>query len=205
MVLTPDATQGSPLKRYDAATGRSQVLSPEDAVHELNRRFQSRDDRYFTIIYGVFNIRSSTLRFAQAGHPSPILVRSEQEPAILGNGGMPIGLWPEIEFDCFDISVSPGDRILLYSDGVTECVNGHGEAFGEGRLLAYLREQQSRPLEELLTCLLAEITLWHGNSEFSDDVSLLAIEITGEGILYRSSESNPATQQPYNRRRSDAI
>jgi phosphoserine phosphatase RsbU/P len=205
MVLTPDATQGSPLKRYDAATGRSQVLSPEDAVRELNRRFQSRDDRYFTIIYGVFNIRSSTLRFAQAGHPSPILVRGGTEPVILGNGGMPIGLWPEIEFDCFDISVTPGDRILLYSDGVTECVNGHGEAFGERRLLAYLREQQSLPLEELLTCLLAEITTWHGNSEFNDDVSLLAMEITAEGILYRSSESTSVTQQPYNRRRSDAI
>lgn len=205
MVLTPDATQGSPLKRYDAVAGNSQILSPEDAVRELNRRFQSRDDRYFTIIYGVFNVRSSTLSLAQAGHPSPVLLRSEEEPVILGNGGMPIGLWPEIEFDCFDISVSPGDRILLYSDGVTECIGAHGEAFGEERLLICLREQQSLPLEELLTRLLAEITAWHGNSEFTDDVSLLAIEITNEGIQYRDSETNPETQQTYKRRKSDAV
>jgi sigma-B regulation protein RsbU (phosphoserine phosphatase) len=205
MVLTPDATHGSPLKRYDAATGRFQILSPEDAVRELNRRFQSRDDRYFTMIYGVFDIRSSTLRFAQAGHPSPILVRAGKESVVLGNGGMPIGLWPEIEFDSFDVSVSPGDRIFLYSDGVTECINGHGEAFGEERLLTYLREQQSLPLEELLTHLLTEITIWHGNSEFTDDVSLLAIEITEEGVQFRGNESNSAIQQPYNRRISDAI
>jgi sigma-B regulation protein RsbU (phosphoserine phosphatase) len=205
MVLTPDAAHGSPLKRYDAATGLSQVLSPEEAVHELNQRFQSRDDRYFTIIYGIFDARSSVLRFAQAGHPSPILVRSGEEPVILGRGGMPIGLWPEIEFDCFDISVAPSDRILLYSDGVTECVSPHGQAFGEEKLLTYLREQQSLPLEEMVTQLLTEITIWHGNSEFEDDISLLAIEITEESIAYLSSKSNTVTQQPYKRRRIDAI
>jgi sigma-B regulation protein RsbU (phosphoserine phosphatase) len=132
-------------------------------------------------------------------------MRSGEESVILGNGGMPVGLWPEIEFDCFDISVSPGDRILLYSDGVTECVSVCGQAFGEERLLTYLREEQSSSLDELLTRLLTEITAWRGNSEFTDDVSLLAIEITEDGILYRDEESIPETQSPYTRRRSDAI
>ena len=178
MVLTPDATQGSPLRRYDSVSGRSQTLSPEEAIRELNRRFQSKDDRFFTIIYGVFDAASSTLRFAQAGHPSPILIRRGKESTVLGTGGMPVGLWPEIDFDCFDISVSAGDRILLYSDGVTECVNRDGQAFGEGRLLTYLSDNQERALEELLNGLLTEIRIWRGNSEFSDDVSLLAVEIT---------------------------
>jgi phosphoserine phosphatase RsbU/P len=205
MVLTPNATHGSPLKLHDTATGMSRTLSPEEAVRELNRRFQSRDDRYFTLIYGVLDTRSSTLRFAQAGHPSPVLMRSGKETTILGTGGMPIGLWPEIEFDCFDISVSPGDRILLYSDGVTECVNAHGLAFGEERLLAFLHDQEALPLEELLRGLLDEITVWHGDSEFRDDVSLLAIEITEEDILSRDSDANFATQEPHNWRKSDAI
>jgi len=178
MVLTPDATQGSPLRRYDSVSGRSQTLSPEEAIRELNRRFQSKDDRFFTIIYGVFDAASSTLRFAQAGHPSPILIRRGKESTVLGTGGMPVGLWPEIDFDCFDISVSAGDRILLYSDGVTECVNRDGQAFGEGRLLAYLSDNQELALEDLLNGLLTEIRIWRGNSEFSDDVSLLAVEIT---------------------------
>jgi phosphoserine phosphatase RsbU/P len=182
MVLTPDASQGSPLKQYDAATGKSQPASPGHAVRELNRRFQSRDDRYFTIIYGVFNVRSSILSFAQAGHPSPILVKSGKDAVILGCGGMPIGLWPEIEFDCFDVNVRPGDRILLYSDGVTECVGTCGQAFGEERLLTYLREERSLSLDELLTRLLTAITAWQGNSDFADDISLLAIEITNDGV-----------------------
>jgi sigma-B regulation protein RsbU (phosphoserine phosphatase) len=182
MVLTPDATHGSPLKRLDSATGESHVLSPEDAVRELNRRFQSRDDRYFTMIYGILDIPSSTVRFAQAGHPSPILIREGEQPILLGTGGMPVGLWPEMEFDCLDIVVAPGDRIVLYSDGVTECISEHGEAFGEERLLAVLRRQRSLPLDELLETLLTEITQWGSTSGFTDDVSLLALEITRVGV-----------------------
>jgi len=180
MVLTPDATHGSPLKRFDNTSGESQVLSPDGAVRELNRRFQSKDDRYFTMIYGVLEIRSSKLRLAQAGHPSPILVRRGGEPILVGNGGMPVGLWPEIEFDCLDFVVAPGDRLLLYSDGVTECVSKGGETFGEARLLAFLREHPSPSLDELLDGLLAKITSWAGTSEFTDDVSLLALDFTGE-------------------------
>lgn len=205
MVLTPDATQGSPLRRYDSASGRAQTLSPEDAVRELNRRFQSKDDRFFTMIYGVLDSRSSTLRFAQAGHPSPILIRSGQRPMILGTGGMPVGLWPEIEFDTFDVSVSPGDRILLYSDGVTECVNMDGRSFGEERLLGYVCSQQDLPLEEFLKGLLCEITAWHGVSEFADDVSLLAVEITEGRGPAEDGGANIVSQQMLNGRNSDAI
>lgn len=196
MMLQPDATHGSPLKRYDAAEGQSQILAPEEAVRELNRRFQLRDDRYFTMIYGIFDVHSSRVRFAQAGHTSPILVRSGKAPVTLGGGGMPIGLWPEIDFDCFDIPVAAGDLILLYSDGVTECAGTNRRAFGEDRLLAYLTTQQSLTLDELLEGLLCEITAWRGNCDFADDISLLALEVTGEANdhCYPSSP-NPITMQ----------
>jgi sigma-B regulation protein RsbU (phosphoserine phosphatase) len=176
MILTPDVTRGSPLKSLNRATQVSEILPPGDAIRELNRRFQSKDDRYFTMVYGLFDTRSSRLRVAQAGHPGPVLMRQHGQPTILGTGGMPVGIWPEIEFDCFDLPVTPGDRLLLYSDGVTECVNVKGEAFGEKRLLAFLAERASQPLDSILEGLLKEIRKWRNNIESSDDVSLLAIE-----------------------------
>ena len=96
---------------------------------------------------------------------------------MLGSGGMPVGLWPDIDFDCFDISAGHGDRLLLYSDGVTECMNLQGEAFGENRLLAYLQQGAAQPLDSLLGGLLTEIKAWRAVAAFGDDVSLLAIEI----------------------------
>jgi sigma-B regulation protein RsbU (phosphoserine phosphatase) len=179
MILTPDATHGSPLKRLNRATQLSEILPPGDVIRELNSRFQSKDDRYFTMIYGVFDTRSSLLRIAQAGHPGPILIRKDAEPRILGTGGMPVGLWREIDFDCLEVPVNAGDRVLLYSDGVTECVNAHGEAFGEERLLAYLSRRASRSLDELLEGLLKEIREWRNNAESMDDISVLAIELNG--------------------------
>src|SRR5579863_6009885 len=96
MILTPDASRGSPLRRLNRATQLSEILSPGDAIRELNRRFQTKDDRYFTMIYGLFDTSSSILRVAQAGHPGPVLIGKNCQPEILGTGGMPVGLWNEI-------------------------------------------------------------------------------------------------------------
>jgi len=178
MMLTPDAANGSPLKRYDSATDAYDILSPGDAVRELNRRFQTRDDRYFTMIYGLFDARSSMLRLAQAGHPGPVLIRKGEAPRVLGTGGMPVGLWRDIDFDCFDTRLNPGDRILLYSDGVTECMNFDGEAFGEDRLLIYLAQSAAQPMDNLLGGLLTAVRAWRAETDFGDDLSLLAIEMT---------------------------
>jgi sigma-B regulation protein RsbU (phosphoserine phosphatase) len=180
MMLTPEATHGSPLKRYNQDTARSEVLCPCDAVRELNRRFQSKDDRYFTMIYGLFDTQASTVRIAQAGHPGPILLRPGEPAGILGEGGMPVGLWPKMELDCFEIPVARGDRLILYSDGVTECANAQEEPFGEHRLLAYLDLCVDDPLQDLLDGVLQQLRKWHGSEEFEDDISLLAIEFCQE-------------------------
>jgi phosphoserine phosphatase RsbU/P len=177
MMLTPDATHGGPLKSYNRDTGLFEVLLPDDAIRELNRRFQLKDDRYFTMIYGLFDTHSSILRMAQAGHPSPILIRKDGRLQILGSGGMPIGVWPDIEFDCFDVSIKHGDRLLLYSDGVTECKSVHGETFGEDRVVDCLEQLATRPLDELLGELMDIVRSWRGDSDFEDDLSLLAIEM----------------------------
>lgn len=177
MMLTPDGAAGNPLKRYNRDSEAFEFLSPGDAIRGLNHRFQSKDDQYFTMIYGLFDTGSSTLSLAQAGHPGPILIRKTGEIRRLGSGGMPLGLWPDIEFDCFDISTHHGDRLLLYTDGVTECTNVQGEAFGENRLLAYLELWAAQPLDELLAGLMTEIKAWRAIADFADDVSLLAIEM----------------------------
>jgi sigma-B regulation protein RsbU (phosphoserine phosphatase) len=131
------------------------------------------------MIYGLFDTSSSILRIAQAGHPGPVLIGKNGHPEILGTGGMPVGLWNEIDFDCLEVPVKAGDRLLLYSDGVTECINRKGKAFGEQRLLAYLAGA-SQSLDQLLEGLLEEIRNWRDGVESRDDVSLLAIERNAE-------------------------
>jgi phosphoserine phosphatase RsbU/P len=178
MVLAPESVNESPLKEFDFTTGLLKALSPEAAIRNLNRRFQLKDDRYFTMIYGIVDTQSSTLQFAQAGHPSPVLMRQGKQSQFVGGGGMPIGIWLDMDFDCCELQVWPGDRLLLYSDGVTECSSPDGEQFGDRRLLDYLDRASNKPLDDLLQGLNDEMTAWGGVSRFDDDVSLLAIQIT---------------------------
>jgi phosphoserine phosphatase RsbU/P len=177
MVLSGEATAGNPLRRWNPETETFDILPPGDALRELNLRFQLKDDRYFTMVYGLFDASSSTLRLSQAGHPGPVLIRKDGEIRSLGAGGMPLGIWPDIEIDCFDLQVCPGDRILLYSDGVTECTNAHGELFGEHRVLACLKQCGELSLDGLLEVLLEEIKAWHAVPNFADDISLLGLEV----------------------------
>jgi sigma-B regulation protein RsbU (phosphoserine phosphatase) len=182
VMLTPDASHGSPLKRYNPTTRHFEVLSPADAIRELNRRFQMKDERYFTMVYGVFNTQTSTLKIAQAGHPGPIIIPKQGRPQLLGSGGMPLGLWNDIEFDYFDVPICPGDRLLLYSDGVTECMNPEGHAFGDERLISYLADASSLPLNRLISGLSAKIKNWRGKTQITDDLSLMVVEMNGNPV-----------------------
>lgn len=178
MFLRPDATHGSPIKRHNPSTGLFEVAPSADVVGSLNRSFQGKDDQYFTIIYGIVDGWSGELTLTQAGHPSPVLIRRGKELIVLGDGGPPVGLWLDSQYDTIRTTFCPGDRLMLYSDGVTECANRGGELFGEERLLAYLSATGAEPLPSMLAGLEREMEQWRGQVDFDDDVSLLALEFT---------------------------
>lgn len=182
LVLMPDGAHGSPLKRYDAHRDAYQVVEPRDVISELNKRFQTKDDKYFTMSYGLLDSQASILRLAQAGNPNPVLIQANGNVRSLSDGGMPVGLWPEMDFDCVEVPFQPGDRLVLYSDGVSECADRENDEFSDARLLEYLSGAAKQPLEQMLSGLEQELEAWHGSGEFADDVSLLALELTGEKV-----------------------
>lgn len=180
MVLTPESSHGSPLKNFNSASGKFEVAEPADAIHELNRRFQAKDDHYFTIVYGIIDTRACRLKLVLAGHPNPILLRRHAVPVYLNGTGMPVGLLPEIEFDCIETEFQPGDRLILYSDGVTDCVDPKGETFGTERLLTAMTEQRDWPIERMLQGLESTLDKWVTGDEFGDDISAMAIEFSAD-------------------------
>jgi len=97
---------------------------------------------------------------------------------MVGEGGMPIGLLPDIEFESFEFDLQPDDQLVLYSDGLTEAENLNGEQLEEDGLAEIIRKCSSKKGSLLLESIHQELTTFCGTSEFSDDVSALIFERT---------------------------
>ena len=95
----------------------------------------------------------------------------------MGQYGFPIGLFSNATYEEQLINAQPGARLYFYSDGLTDVVNLHDEAFGRDRLKEAVDESHDRPLQDALSHLLERVQAWRGDAKREDDVSLLAVEI----------------------------
>jgi sigma-B regulation protein RsbU (phosphoserine phosphatase) len=178
-ILSATVEEGSPVKQTDPnRPGGECITSPAAVVAELNRRFQDKDETtpYFTMIYGVVNTATGHVQMCQAGHPNPIRVSRDGSIESLGSGGFPVGLLPSAHYDDIDFTLNPGDRLVCYSDGISECMNAEDQPFSTGRLVSHLLQSCLRPLPETLVTLRTCLQDWRHGEPFEDDVSLIAIE-----------------------------
>ncbi|AOP44814.1 SpoIIE family protein phosphatase [Edwardsiella piscicida] len=173
---------------------------PHQVVGELNRRFclEPQEDgvmRYFTLVYGVLDTRNGQIALCQAGHPTPLWIRADGSLSGVGDGGLPIGLFEWAAYEDHTLTLAPGDRLCLYSDGVSECDSPQGELFGELRLRRELQAQSHAAAPQLLQTLAAALSRWHSPDEgtphqrFSDDISLLMITRCADDLQGRVEEN----------------
>ena len=176
--LTSFALPGTPLKNSFEPRQHYDFVSPAAAVSELNRRFQGDDEtmQYFTMIYGILDTRDGRVTFTQAGQPPPIHMRKGAPPRFIGSGGFPVGLHSEATYDEHEFTLQPGERLILFSDGITDCTNKDGQEFSTERLIRVLEDWQDFPLRSLMENLERRLLEWRGSNELEDDMTLLAIE-----------------------------
>lgn len=167
-----------------------EVVPPYQVVTELNRRFciENEDvNSYFTLIYGVIDIRNGQGVLCQAGHPTPFIVRATGEVVGIGEGGSPVGLLDILSYQDSSFYLLPGDRLYLFTDGISECENEQNDLFGERRLQDILSACTNKSVTEVFEQVQQLLTTWHcrlphgkdvmrTQTTFSDDISLLVIE-----------------------------
>ena len=175
--LLAPATSGSLL----FADSGERLASPGEVANELNEYFpfDPRTSQYFTLLYGILNPTSWEFHYVSAGHAPPIRVPRVGGPHSLESGGPPIGLLPSPELPDRVVRLDPGDRILLYTDGVVEAENPREEEFGTVRLARCLNATRKLPIEESLDSILSRVNKWCCESEPRDDISILALEVVG--------------------------
>ena len=178
-LLSPLSDPSSILIRNRAIEDEFDVTPPAEVAAHLNRLFpfDSATEQFATLVYGILDESTGEFRYVSAGHPGPVHLPRGAEPVILESEGFPISMADEAYAER-SVSLSAGDRLYLYSDGVTEAMNPDGRQFGDSRLLAAIGQGRSEQLQQSVTILLEEIARWQGTEKPQDDVSILAVEIT---------------------------
>ena len=160
--------------------GRLEILPPDVVCRRLNELILNdvETDNYFTMVFADVDLSDGRVLMAQAGHPSPVLQRADGSVEYISSFGMPIGLIEDAEYSAFEIFLAPGDRLLLYSDGFTECPIGPDRQLEEDGLEELLLSLSNKKTTDLLDALVNGLSARSGLREFPDDLSAVLIERT---------------------------
>jgi sigma-B regulation protein RsbU (phosphoserine phosphatase) len=178
-LLSPNPFQSILLKKHEDSKDYTPV-SPADVALQLNNQFQFdyRTGQFFTLLYGILNTMNGEFDFVSAGHPGMVHIPRNSGPVILTTPGFPIG-FPDSEEEEYDenlLQLNPGDRLYIYSDGITEAKNADNELFWENRLKKSLSQNSHLPLDDSLTALLDSLANWSGTEKYTDDITIIALE-----------------------------
>jgi sigma-B regulation protein RsbU (phosphoserine phosphatase) len=136
---------------------------------------RTKGEKYATVFYCTLDV-SGRLEYANAGHCAPYLVSRDGRLRKLHTTGMPVGMLHEATFQPVTIEVEPGDKLVIYSDGLTEAGNAKGEFYESERLRACLRENAARDAAGLHLALRESVDAFRGAVPARDDITLLVIE-----------------------------
>jgi len=156
------------------------VASPAAMLRAINALACQRAStgQFATFFLAVLHEPTLTLRFTNAGHNFPVLQRAGGERVLLETGGCVVGLLEGPEFEEETIALAPGDRIVLYTDGVSEAEREDGEMFGEERLYALLdAAPRDLPAERLVEHVLAGVRGYLDGVEPGDDITVMALRV----------------------------
>ena len=178
----PAALIASMLKTALAAQSAF-ASDPAQVLAGLNRAFCGKFEEHFvTAGYLFVDADKQILRYAGAGHPPLVLGATDGKQTTfreVDNNGLFLGLSEDAKYTSLELPFRPGDRCLLYTDGMVEAKNGAQEEFGSMRLLRFLEAQSHLAAAPLVSASLAELTRWSGKGDAAmreDDITLIAVD-----------------------------
>jgi serine phosphatase RsbU (regulator of sigma subunit) len=153
-------------------------FSPGEVLSQVNETLSARipQNMFVTCFYAILEPESATLSYANAGHDLPYLCRNDGYAKELRARGMPLGLMPGMGYEEGEVSLSEGNSVLFYSDGLVEAHDPKGEMFGFPRLRALIAEHADEEERSLGELLMEELYSFVGEGwEQEDDITLLTL------------------------------
>jgi len=159
----------------------SGAMCVSGVVTELNKLLYSNTapEKFSTFFLGIFDEPTSTLRYTNAGHLPPILIR-KGEASLLSVDGMVVGAFPFATYGESFIVLEPEDLLLLYTDGISEPQNEYGEMFGEDRLIEVVARNAHLSDTGIINAVMDAVNQWTGSPELQDDMTMLIARRVGD-------------------------
>ncbi|MEW9920547.1 PP2C family protein-serine/threonine phosphatase [Marimonas sp. MJW-29] len=172
------------------AGGGYAAIGPSRVAECLNRLIlkEIETEQYVTMALALVDLATGRVTVTQAGHPHPVVQRQDGSVIHTGSGGFPIGLIAGAEFREFELTLASGDRLMLLSDGVTECLAPDGRMLGEDGLSAIAERLQQVSGLKFFDALVWELGRFAGTEDFSDDVSGVLFEYLGPASARETPE-----------------
>jgi len=142
--------------------------------------------KYATFFYAHFNAQARVLRYVNAGHNPPYLLRATRPSTTdsapspveeLSVGGTVVGMFPDARYEEATVALSPGDVLLAFTDGVPEAHNPENDEFGEARLQQLLRETAHLPADQISARITAAMNDWIQEAEQYDDLTFIVMKV----------------------------
>jgi sigma-B regulation protein RsbU (phosphoserine phosphatase) len=151
---------------------------PSELCRQVNRAVAETlpAGRFITMFYGVLDTATKRLRYTNAGHVPPLLTSHTGGFNLLEEGGTVLGAFPDAPYEEREISLNSGDRIVLFTDGITEAANANGDQFGRDRVQSIALQHHASPAEQLQCELLSAVSTF-ASTEAQDDATLLIISL----------------------------
>lgn len=152
-------------------------LGAAEALTRVNAQLSEDNDEcmFVTAFFGILDIGSGALSYVNAGHNPTYLMARDGTLSPLPGSGIAVGFSPKASYRAQSLALSPGDRLFLYTDGVTEAFSASREQFGEARLEAVLKQAAALPVEGWMASVLTAVDDFAAGAEPSDDITCLAL------------------------------
>jgi sigma-B regulation protein RsbU (phosphoserine phosphatase) len=160
-----------------------QITPPKKVIEFLDNEFNNIlavHEQYFTIMYGILNIKTGNFTFCRAGHNPPLFISKDRATYIEEGGGPPVGMGLPRSYEEITIELSPGDEIVVFTDGIAEVFSPDGNLYGRERIKRILQENRSLPLSERFELLVEDVRRYCNHGNFPDDISIMGFKWTGE-------------------------
>lgn len=155
---------------------------PAKALQRVNQHLinMDRSSLYVTVLFALLDLKTGQLEYARAGHELPVILSSEGESRLASwNQGQLLGLMEDPQLDIQYLTLSPGELVLFYTDGISDGRNEKKESFGYARLMAELKTMKDLPAQEVCDRLYEILVEFQGSATQDDDITLVAVRSTG--------------------------